>query len=123
MILEGTINQLLGMKEGVSASGNAWKLAEYVLETDGKFPKKIKFDVFGEDRINEMSLIVGEQVRLGAEIESRLFNDKWYTSVRAYTRLDEPTDSDTPAEPVETTLPTETTEKVETVEDNSGLPF
>lgn len=126
MILEGTIKQLLGMKEGVSASGNEWKLAEYLMETDGQYPKNVKFDIFGSDKISELSIIVGEHVRLGAEVESRQYNNKWYTNVRVYARLEDEV-APAPAKPATQPMYENTHEPVsasnEVEECSSDLPF
>lgn len=92
MILEGKVIKLIEVKEGVSkTSGNAWKLAQYLIDTttNPQYPKQAVVEVFGEDRINELSLIPDEQVRLNVEVDSREFNGKWYTSVRAWGRAEE----------------------------------
>lgn len=89
MILEGKVIKLIEVKEGVSkTSGNAWKLAQYLIDTttNPQYPKQAVVEVFGEDRINELSLIPNEQVRLNVEVDSREFNGKWYTSVRVWGR-------------------------------------
>lgn len=100
MILEGKVIKLIEVKEGVSkTSGNAWKLAQYLIDTttNPQYPKKAVVEVFGDDRINELSLIPNEQVRLNVEVDSREFNGKWYTSVRAWGRAEE--DATQPAQP------------------------
>lgn len=117
MILEGKVIRLIGEQEGISkTTGNPWKLAQYLLETDEQYPKKVCVDVFGEDRINELSLIPDEQVRLHVDVESREFNGRWYTSVRAWGRAENPAESVDRAE--------DSAESVEQpVEENSKLPF
>jgi hypothetical protein len=54
-----------------------------------KFPVETKFDVFGEDRIKELNLQVGQRVKLEGQIESREFNDKWYSDVHIWRRIEE----------------------------------
>lgn len=85
MILEGKILKMIGVREGTSqTSGKEWKLATYLLETGGQYSKQVAVDVFGNERIDEFSLIPDEVVKLEIDVESREFNGKWYTSVRAY---------------------------------------
>lgn len=125
MILEGTIKLNVRTEEGVSkTSGKAWKKATYVLTTDGQYPKDVAFSVFGEDRINDLSLIVGEHVRLGVEIESREWNGKWYTDVYAYVRLDEEGKPIQPtAQPQPQPQPQEQPDTSSSVDETIDLPF
>ena len=121
MILEGKVIKLIETKEGVSkTSGKEWKLAQYLIDTttNEQYPRQVVVEVFGEDRINELSLIPDEQVKLDVEAESREFNGKWYTSVRVWGRAEESADSvEQPAQPV--------TQPVveQPVDENSQLPF
>lgn len=114
MVLEGTIKQVVGMQEGISQAGKAWKKATYVLTTNEQYPKDVAFTVFGEERINEMSLIAGEQVKLGIDIESREWQGKWYTDVRAYVKLD--VENNNTPQPVAQSVPTQQ-------EETTDLPF
>ena len=65
MILEGKVIKCIGIKEGTSQSGKDWKLAQYLIDTttNEQYPKQVAVEVFGEDRINELSLIPDEQVK------------------------------------------------------------
>ena len=119
MILEGTIIQVIGMQEGVSkTTGKEWKLAQYLLETNEQYPKKVCVDVFGEERINELSLIADEQVALNIDVESREFNGRWYTSVRAWGRAEESAE-----QPVQQAQPQAQPVVEQPVEETSELPF
>lgn len=92
MILEGKVIKLIEVKEGVSkTSGNAWKLAQYLIDTttNSQYTKQAVVEVFGEEFINKLSLIPDEQVKLNVDVESREWNGKWFTSVRAWGRAEE----------------------------------
>ena len=65
-------------------SGKEWKLQAYVLETQEQYPKKVHFEVFGEDRIKANPCQLDDIVTVSFDIESREFNGRWYTSVRAW---------------------------------------
>lgn len=83
MELKGKIIQVLPQQSGVSKSGNAWKKQEYVLETLDSYPKKVKFDFFG-DKVDHYPLEIGDTVTISYDIESREFNGRWYTDIHAY---------------------------------------
>ena len=84
MEVVGKIIQGLPMQEGVGRNGNPWKLQGYVLETLDQYPRKVHFEVFGEDRIKMNPCDVDQLVTVSFDIESREFNGRWYTSIRAW---------------------------------------
>ena len=84
MEVVGKIIQVLPMQEGVGRNGNPWKLQGYVLETLDQYPRKVHFEVFGEDRIRMNPCAIDQLVTVSFDIESREFNGRWYTSIRAY---------------------------------------
>ena len=83
MDLSGKIINQLQEVSGNSKSGNAWRKQEYILETQGQYPKKVCVAVWG-DKIDQFALKVGEQVTLGIDVESREYNGRLYTEVKAY---------------------------------------
>lgn len=83
MEIKGKIIAKLPLAQGTSKAGNAWKKQEYVLETEETYPKKVKFDFFG-DRVDQYPLNIGESVTVSFDLESREFNGRWYTDVRAW---------------------------------------
>jgi len=83
MDLSGKVISQLAEVSGSSKSGNAWRKQEYIVETGGQYPKKVCISIWG-DKIDQFGLKVGEQVNLGIEVESREYNGRWYTEVKAY---------------------------------------
>jgi hypothetical protein len=83
MDLSGKVTSLLPEVSGSSKSGNAWRKQEYIVETGGQYPKKVCVSIWG-DKIDQFGLKVGEQVTLGIDVESREYNGRWYTEVKAY---------------------------------------
>lgn len=83
MELKGKIILDLGAVSGTSKAGNNWKKHEYVLETQETYPKKVHFDFFG-DNADRYQLNVGDDVTLSFDIESREYNGRWYTDIRAF---------------------------------------
>ena len=88
MDIKGKIIQKLELQSGTSKAGNAWKKQEYVLETLDSYPRKVKFDFFG-DRADQYPLEVGDIITLSYDIESREFNGRWYTDIRGFRAMKE----------------------------------
>lgn len=87
MELIGKIVQVLPLQEGVSKAGNPWKKQEYILETLGtQYPRKVCFNLFG-DNVDKFPMQVGQDVTVSIDIESREFNGRWYTDIRAWNVL------------------------------------
>lgn len=84
MEVVGKIIQVLPAQEGVGRNGNPWKVQPYVLETLDQYPRKVHFEVFGEDRIKMNPCEIDQLVTVSFDIESREFNGRWYTSIRAW---------------------------------------
>jgi hypothetical protein len=82
MEISGKIIELLPEKSGQSARG-PWRKQEYVLETEGQYPKKICFMVWG-DKIDELAIKGEENLVVSIDIESREYNGRWYTDVKAW---------------------------------------
>ena len=85
MEIEGLLIQILDPEGGTSQrTGNAWRKQGYVIETiSGQYPRKIKFDVWG-DRIDTMRLELNKTYAIAVDVESREFNGRWYTDLKAY---------------------------------------
>ena len=86
MELIGKIIQLLPERSGTSArTGSEWRMGSYVLETTtDRFPRKMMFEVFGLDKIQQFNIQVGEMVRVSFDIDAREYQGRWYNSIRAW---------------------------------------
>lgn len=86
MDITGKIIAVLEARSGVAkASGNPWKIQEYVLETIGEqYPKKMMFSIFGEDKIQQAAINIGDEVVVSFDINAREFNGRWYNDIRAW---------------------------------------
>ena len=82
MEVRGKIIELLPEKSGQSANGG-WRKQEYILETDGQYPKKICFMAWG-DKIDQFNIKQGETIEVSVDLESREYNGRWYTDVKAW---------------------------------------
>ena len=86
MELIGKIIQVLEERGGVSArTGSEWRMGSYVLETTtDRFPRKMMFEVFGADKIQQFNIQVGEMVRVSFDIDAREYQGRGYNSIRAW---------------------------------------
>ncbi len=82
MELTGKIVQVLPEKSGTSARG-AWRKQEYIIEIPGDYPKNVCFMVWG-DRIDQLAIQPGQELTVSIDLESREFNGRWYTDVKAW---------------------------------------
>ena len=85
MELTGKIIAVLAAQSGVSArTGNSWMSQDYVIEVPGQYPKKCVFRVFGEDRIKQFNIQMGEDVTVSFDIDAHEFNGRWFNDIRAF---------------------------------------
>jgi hypothetical protein len=85
MQLTAKLNQLMPLQTGEGKNG-PWKKQDIIVETEGQYPKKICVSIWG-DKINPAVLTPGVMLNLNFDIESREFNGKWYTDIKAW-RID-----------------------------------
>ena len=85
MDLTGKVIAILEARSGVSnRTGNSWMTQEYVIEIPGQYPRKMMFNIFGEDRIKQFNIQMGEDVTVSFDIDAREFNGRWYNDIRAF---------------------------------------
>lgn len=82
MEVTGKLIDVLEAQTGTSARGE-WKKQEFIVETQEQFPKKICIANWN-DKIDIGSIKTGDTVTLSINIESREFNGRWYTDVKAW---------------------------------------
>lgn len=68
---------------GTSAKG-AWKKQDVVFELPSEFSRKICVTFFGDRADDAAGLQEGDAVQVSVNVESREFNGKWYTDVKAW---------------------------------------
>lgn len=90
MELSGKIIAVLEKRGGVAkATGNPWSVQSYVLETHEQYPRKMCFEVFGEDKIAQFNIQAGEEVTVSFDIDAREYQGRWFNSIRAW-KIDRP---------------------------------
>ena len=82
MQLSAKLTQLIPIQAGIGKNGD-WKKKDIIVETDGQYPKKVCISIWG-DKINEGQLQIGNLLQIDFDIESREYNNKWYTDIKAW---------------------------------------
>lgn len=81
--VSGKIIKILPVVTGQGKNGD-WIKQEFVIETADQYPKKICCGAWGAQATNMDSYKVGEKVTVHYNLESREYNEKWFTEVRVW---------------------------------------
>ena len=82
MQLTAKLVQLLPLQTGTGKNGQ-WKKQDIIVETEATYPKKVCISVWG-DKIDTASLQTGSLLKIDFDVESREFNGRWYTDIKAW---------------------------------------
>jgi len=80
--LAGKVDQILEVQSGESKNG-PWKKRDFILEIPGKFSRKVCVTQWGE-QIDQADIKVGEDITAFIDLQSREYNGRWYTDVKAW---------------------------------------
>ena len=83
MQITGKLVAIGDIQQGQGARG-AWTKQTIVVETMEQYPKKIACLLFNDMVDKAQALNLGDTLTLGIDIESREFNGRWYTDVKAW---------------------------------------
>ena len=82
MQITAKLVQLLPLQSGTGKNGQ-WKKQDIIVETEATYPKKICVSVWG-DKIDASQLQPGNLLKIDFDVESREYNSRWYTDVKAW---------------------------------------
>jgi hypothetical protein len=82
MQLTAKLIQVLPLQTGAGKNGQ-WKKQDIIVETEATYPKKICVSVWG-DKMDASLLQTGNQLKIDFDVESREYNGRWYTDVKAW---------------------------------------
>jgi hypothetical protein len=80
--ITGRVVQILGEQSGQGRNG-PWRKQEFVLETGGEYPKQVCVVQWG-DNIDRFGIQDGEELTVHIDLQSREYNGRWYTDVKAW---------------------------------------
>lgn len=104
MEITGKLIQKLPVQSGVSNSGNNWSKAEFVIETVEQYPKKVCANLWGERAKALDQFQLGSLITVSFDLESREYNGRWYTDVKAW-RIDAATPAAAAGAPAQGYMP------------------
>ncbi len=81
--IEGNVFKVLSEVSGEGRNGR-WVKQDFVIETFSDYPKKICFSTWGDKTDLVKTLSTGEKIKVSFNPESREYNEKWYTDLRAW---------------------------------------
>lgn len=83
MEITGKLIQKLEQQSGQGKNGT-WVKQEFILETQDQYPKKVCIALWG-DKIKDIeNIAIGESLKVRVNVESREYNERWYTDVKAW---------------------------------------
>jgi hypothetical protein len=82
MEIAGKFLQSLEKITGEGKNG-PWEKQEFIIETEEQYPKKVCIANWN-NKVTLDNLNPGNQIKVSVNIESREYNSRWYTDVRAW---------------------------------------
>ncbi len=114
--ITGKIIKIMDPVSGEGKNGS-WKKQEFIFETAGEYPKKICIANWN-DKVSADLLKMGEELTVSINIESREFNDRWYTDVKMWKADKQGSSTDVSQPP-----PYTSADEPPMLEEDDGLPF
>ncbi|MVM30608.1 DUF3127 domain-containing protein [Spirosoma sp. HMF4905] len=104
--LVGKLIKVLPEVSGQSQKG-PWSKQEFVIETlDASYPKKVCLTAWGDKVADLKQYAMGDTLKATFSAESREYNERWYTELRAFRiELAEGDSGSAPARPATTQQP------------------
>jgi len=81
--IEGKVVNVLQEQTGEGRNGK-WVKQDFVIETSDQYPKKVCFTTWGDKAADVKKLNVGDSLLVSFNVESREYNQKWYTDLKAW---------------------------------------
>lgn len=83
MEFKGKIIAVVEPKSGTTARG-AWKMQQFVAESEGQFPHRLLFEVFGDEKLQKFNIQMDDEVIIQFEPNARENKRVWFAYNRAY---------------------------------------
>ncbi len=81
--LSGKLVQILPEQTGTGKNGQ-WTKQDFIIETQEQYPRKVCISAWGDKTAVLKSLKPGSIISVSFNAESREFNGRWYTDLRAW---------------------------------------
>ncbi len=80
--ITGEVTKVLEEESGTGRNG-VWRKRAFIVKTPGEYPKDICVIQWG-DSIDKFDVSAGETITAHIDIQSREYNGRWYTDVKAW---------------------------------------
>lgn len=81
----GKVICVMQVRSGISPrTSQPWYSQSFVIEIDGRYTRRVKLSIWGQDRINRASLEAGQYITCRFEIEAHEVNGDFYNDLRCY---------------------------------------
>jgi hypothetical protein len=80
--ITGNVTHILEEQTGEGRNGT-WRKRDFVMEIPGEYPKNVCVTQWG-DGIDRSAIQQGETITASIDIQSREYNGRWYTDVKAW---------------------------------------
>jgi len=87
MEIQGRVVEIMPVQSGVGKnSGREWSSQEFIIEynENTQYPRQACLRIFGQDRIAEINIQMGEYVNVLFDVESSKYLERWYTRLNVY---------------------------------------
>lgn len=87
MELTGILLRKLGERAGTSSrNGNEWKMAEFLIEVPGNYPRHTVFQVSDgqQNRISRFESLIGKTVKVSFDLDAHEWQDRWFNDIIAW---------------------------------------
>ena len=87
MEITGILVKQTGVRQGVSQkNGQPWKIAEYLVEIPGQYPRHINFRVSDGQvgRLARFDSLVGKMVTVSFDVDANEHEGRWYNEINAW---------------------------------------
>lgn len=81
--ITGKLLTLLPETSGQGKNGT-WTKRDFVIETADQYPKKVCISAWGDKADGLRNVKIGDEIKVQFNIESREYNERWYTDIRAW---------------------------------------
>ena len=81
--ISGRLLKLLPEQRGNGKNGE-WVKQDFVIETTEQYPKKVCLSAWGDKVADLHRVNVGDMLTVSFNVESREYNERWYTDIRAW---------------------------------------
>lgn len=83
LVLIGALHEIMPVQSGTSADGRAWQRGGFVIKLPTEWESYAAFTLWAERVEMIKNFNIGDQIAVSFSVNSRSYEDRWYTDLRA----------------------------------------